>query len=110
MLHRPADILVLSPASLAPPIAHHLRLRRSAPSTSSSAHPAAKVELEEVPEDVARRGTVNVVRWAAEESFIKVRRVLMLLSDETDTKELTRLRLYRATSSCFLATCCSPLR
>lgn len=51
---------------------HHLRARRSAPSTSSSSSPTAKVELEEVPEEIARRGVVNIVRWAAEKGFIKV--------------------------------------
>lgn len=71
---RRADILVLTPASLAAPMGHHLRARRSAPSTSSSSSPTAKVELEEVPEDIARRGCVNIVRWAAEKSFIKVSR------------------------------------
>ncbi|KAK4055043.1 Translation initiation factor eIF-2B subunit gamma [Microbotryomycetes sp. JL221] len=62
------DILVLTPHSIAGPIAHHLRQRRSAPSTSS---PSAKVDLDEVPDDVARRGLVEILRWAAAKALVK---------------------------------------
>lgn len=65
------DILLLSPESLANRISHHLRSRRSAAASSSTSSPA-KVDLEEVPEQVARNGTVAVVRWAAERGLVKV--------------------------------------
>ncbi|KAK4050652.1 Translation initiation factor eIF-2B subunit gamma [Microbotryomycetes sp. JL201] len=62
------DILVLTPESISGPMAHHLRARRSAPSTSS---PSAKVDLEEVPDETARRGLVEIVKWAAAKTLIK---------------------------------------
>ncbi|KAK4701688.1 translation initiation factor eIF-2B subunit gamma, partial [Phenoliferia sp. Uapishka_3] len=66
------DILVLSPDSLSGPLAHHLRARRASMSAGMSSNPSsAKVELEEVPEGVARGGTVEIVRWAAEQDLIK---------------------------------------
>ncbi|GAA5909777.1 translation initiation factor eIF2B subunit gamma [Sporobolomyces salmoneus] len=76
------DILVLTPESISKPMSHHLRARRSTPSSSSGqssssgsgssgSHPStAKVELEEIPEDVASRGTVRVLMWAAEKGLI----------------------------------------
>ncbi|GAA5932390.1 translation initiation factor eIF2B subunit gamma [Sporobolomyces koalae] len=69
------DILVLTPASISKPMAHHLRARRSTP--SSSTNPTAKVELEEIPEDVASRGTVRVLMWAAEHKLITTDFILL---------------------------------
>ncbi|GAA5887990.1 hypothetical protein JCM5296_001522 [Sporobolomyces johnsonii] len=71
------DILVLSPASIAKPMGHHLRARRSAPSTSSSSTPSAKVELEEIPEEVASRGCVRVLMWAAQKGLITTDFILL---------------------------------
>ncbi|KAL8278894.1 hypothetical protein RQP46_008765 [Phenoliferia psychrophenolica] len=72
------DILVLSPDSLSGPLAHHLRARRASLSAGMSSSPSsAKVELEEVPEDIARAGTVGIVRWAAERDFIKTDFILL---------------------------------
>ncbi|KDE04689.1 hypothetical protein MVLG_04912 [Microbotryum lychnidis-dioicae p1A1 Lamole] len=67
------DVLVLSPSSLASPIAHHLRARRTAPSTSNlpSGTPSTRIELEEVPDAVARQGSVAVLKWATEKGLIK---------------------------------------
>ncbi|SCZ95226.1 BZ3500_MvSof-1268-A1-R1_Chr11-2g03368 [Microbotryum saponariae] len=68
-----AYVLVLSPSSLASPIAHHLRARRTAPSTSNlpSGTPSTKIELEDVPDAVARQGSVAVLKWATEKGLIK---------------------------------------
>lgn len=44
-------------------MAHHIRTRRSS---------TTKTELEEVPEDVARHGTVAALRWAVDKGLIKV--------------------------------------
>ncbi|KAM0791749.1 hypothetical protein ACM66B_004016 [Microbotryomycetes sp. NB124-2] len=68
------DILVLTPESISGPMAHHLRARRSAPSTSS---PSAKVDLEEVPDDIARRGLVEIIKWAAAKMLIKTDFILL---------------------------------
>ncbi|KAM0745848.1 hypothetical protein T439DRAFT_384561 [Meredithblackwellia eburnea MCA 4105] len=66
------DILVLTPTSISSPLAHHLRARRTSTSAGLSATPSnAKVELEEIPDEVARKGTVSVVRWATEKELIK---------------------------------------
>ncbi|SCV73422.1 BQ2448_7348 [Microbotryum intermedium] len=53
--------------------AHHLRARRTAPSTSNlpSGTPSTKIELEEVPDAVARQGSVAVLKWATEKGVIK---------------------------------------
>lgn len=67
-----ADILVLSPASLAPPLGTHLRARRAAAVGSATSSTSARVELEEVADNLARGGTVAVVRWAAQKGLIKV--------------------------------------
>ncbi|GAA6033252.1 hypothetical protein JCM8097_003017 [Rhodosporidiobolus ruineniae] len=65
------DILVLTPQSISKPLAHHLRARRSQPSSSSgNGTPSAKVELEEIPEEVAQRGTVRALMWAAEKGLV----------------------------------------
>ena len=70
----PADILVLAPASLAKPIAHHLRARRAQLAGSgSSLHPLARIDLEEVPDDVAGKNVVRSLVWAAQEGLITVR-------------------------------------
>lgn len=68
-----ADVLVLAPSSIAGPLASHLRARRSAPSSSANAaDPSSRVELEEVPDKVARLGTVAVLQYAAKQQFVKV--------------------------------------
>ncbi|GAA6016789.1 hypothetical protein JCM10207_003252 [Rhodosporidiobolus poonsookiae] len=72
------DILVLTPLSLSKPLAHHLRARRSQPSTSSNnGNPSAKVELEEIPEEVANRGCVRVLMWAAEKGLVTTDFILL---------------------------------
>jgi len=68
-----ADVLVLAPASIAGPVASHLRARRSAPSSSSSnSDPSSRIDHEEIPELVAKKGTVAVLQWAAHQQLIKV--------------------------------------
>ncbi|GAA5821778.1 hypothetical protein JCM3770_000140 [Rhodotorula araucariae] len=65
------DILVLAPDSIAKPIAHHLRSRRGALAGSGSyLHPLAKIDLEEIPEEVAAKNVVRVLMWAAEKALI----------------------------------------
>ncbi|BGP42662.1 Translation initiation factor eIF-2B subunit gamma [Rhodotorula kratochvilovae] len=65
------DILVLAPDSIAKPIAHHLRSRRAALAGSGSyLHPLAKIDLEEIPEEVATKNVVRVLMWAAEKALI----------------------------------------
>ncbi|GAA6017907.1 hypothetical protein JCM11491_001211 [Sporobolomyces phaffii] len=72
------DVLVLTPTSISKPMGHHLRARRSNPaSQSSSSHPSAKVDLEEIPEEVASRGTVRVLMWAAEKGLITTDFILL---------------------------------
>ncbi|GAA5821492.1 hypothetical protein JCM10212_001489, partial [Sporobolomyces blumeae] len=78
------DILVLTPASISKPLAHHLRLRRTASGSSSSTSSssstggiAAKVELDEIPDDVAARGTVRVLAWAADKKLITTDFILL---------------------------------
>jgi hypothetical protein len=71
------DILVLTPLSISKPLAHHLRARRSQPATSGT--PSAKVELEEIPEEIATRGCVRVLKWAAEKGLITVRLSFLFL-------------------------------
>lgn len=68
-----ADVLVLTPTSIAGPVASHLRARRSAPSSSSSNNdPSSRIEHEEIPENIAKKGTVAVIQWAAHQQLIKV--------------------------------------
>ncbi|TNY21105.1 hypothetical protein DMC30DRAFT_446425 [Rhodotorula diobovata] len=65
------DILVLAPDSIAKPIAHHLRSRRAALAGSGSyLHPLARIELEEIPEEVATKNVVRSLMWAAEKQLI----------------------------------------
>ncbi|GAA5972526.1 hypothetical protein JCM11641_001884 [Rhodosporidiobolus odoratus] len=77
------DILVLTPLSICKPLAHHLRARRSqqvsaaGASNAPHAHPTAKIELEEIPEDVAGKGTVRVLMWAAEKGLISTDFILL---------------------------------
>ncbi|GAA5900901.1 hypothetical protein JCM6882_005972 [Rhodosporidiobolus microsporus] len=72
------DILVLTPLSISKPLAHHLRARRSQPSSSaSSGNPSAKVELEEIPEEVASRGCVRALMWAAEKGLVTTDFILL---------------------------------
>ncbi|GAA5853675.1 hypothetical protein JCM8547_007409 [Rhodosporidiobolus lusitaniae] len=74
------DILVLTPQSIAKPLAHHLRARRSQPSSSSSGATSthsAKVELEEIPEEFSSKGCVRVLKWAAEKGLITTDFILL---------------------------------
>ncbi|GAA5869760.1 hypothetical protein JCM16303_001785 [Sporobolomyces ruberrimus] len=71
------DIVVLTPDSISKPMGHHLRARRSTPSSSSHSHPTAKIELEEIPEEIASRGTVRVLMWAAEKNLITTDFILL---------------------------------
>ncbi|GAA5988886.1 hypothetical protein JCM10908_006211 [Rhodotorula pacifica] len=78
------EILVLAPESIAKPVGHHLRARRLAASQASSSsssasvlHPNAKVELEEVPEEVATKNVVRVLMWAVEKGLITTDFILL---------------------------------
>ncbi|GJN93592.1 hypothetical protein Rhopal_006649-T1 [Rhodotorula paludigena] len=72
------DILVLAPASLAKPVGHHLRARRTAAASSGvHTHPMAKIELEEIPEEVAAKNVVRVLMWAAERKLITTDFILL---------------------------------
>ncbi|GAA6018809.1 hypothetical protein JCM8202_002243 [Rhodotorula sphaerocarpa] len=76
------DILVLAPESIAKPVGHHLRARRlaasaAAASSSSALHPSAKVELEEVPEDVAAKNVVRALMWAVEKGLVSTDFILL---------------------------------
>ncbi|GAA5821791.1 hypothetical protein JCM11251_001026 [Rhodosporidiobolus azoricus] len=72
------DILVLTPLSISKPLAHHLRARRSQPGSSTSTGSAsAKVELEEIPEEVASRGCVRALMWAAEKGLVTTDFILL---------------------------------
>ncbi|GAA5964035.1 hypothetical protein JCM8115_000877 [Rhodotorula mucilaginosa] len=69
------EILVLAPESIAKPTSHHLRARRLAASsqattTTAPLQPNARVELEEVPEEVASKNVVRVLMWAIEQNLI----------------------------------------
>lgn len=73
------DTLVLAPESLSGALAAHLRNRRANASSAaaaaggSSQHHIARVETEGVPDKVAEKGAVAVLRWAIERSLIQVR-------------------------------------
>ncbi|GAA5912766.1 hypothetical protein JCM8208_004065 [Rhodotorula glutinis] len=72
------DILVLAPSSLAKPIAHHLRARRAQLAGSGSyLHPLARIDLEEVPDDVAGKNVVRSLVWAAQEGLITTDFILL---------------------------------
>lgn len=77
LTREPVEILVLAPESIAKPVGHHLRARRQAASanasSSSALHPSAKVELEEVPEEIATKNVVRVLMWAVEKGLVSVR-------------------------------------
>ncbi|KWU43933.1 hypothetical protein RHOSPDRAFT_34554 [Rhodotorula sp. JG-1b] len=78
------EILVLAPESIAKPTSHHLRARRLAAASSSqaaatttTAQPNARVELEEVPEEVASKNVVRVLMWAIEQNLITTDFILL---------------------------------
>ncbi|GAA5948994.1 hypothetical protein JCM3775_006093, partial [Rhodotorula graminis] len=72
------DILVLAPASLAKPIAHHLRARRAALAGSgSSLHPLARIDLVDVPDDVAGKNVVRSLVWAVQEGLVTTDFILL---------------------------------
>lgn len=95
-----ADTLVLSPASVSPPLVHHLKARRTGSSSSSG-----KIDFEEVSDDIARRGAVAVLRWAIEKGFIKVRHSWSSVRSGPELTWWSPLCLRRISSS-YLATCC----
>ncbi|GAA5984944.1 hypothetical protein JCM5350_000072 [Sporobolomyces pararoseus] len=68
------EVLVLTPQSISKPMSHHLRSRRSTTSKDSG---SSKVELEEIPEEIASRGTVRVLMWATEKSLITTDFILL---------------------------------
>lgn len=85
LCHARTEILVLAPESIAKPTSHHLRARRLAAASSSqaaatttTAQPNARVELEEVPEEVASKNVVRVLMWAIEQNLITVRPLPLL--------------------------------
>ncbi|GAA5856092.1 hypothetical protein JCM9279_002362, partial [Rhodotorula babjevae] len=72
------DILVLAPASLAKPIAHHLRARRAQLAGSGSyLHPLARIDLEEVPDDVAAKDVVRSLVWAVQRGLVTTDFILL---------------------------------
>lgn len=79
------EILVLAPESIAKPISHHLRARRLAASQAAATatthaplqQPNARVELEEVPEEVASKNVVRVLMWAVEQNLITTDFILL---------------------------------
>lgn len=82
-----AEILVLAPESIAKPTSHHLRARRLAASQSTTTtaplQPNARVELEEVPEEVASKNVVRVLMWAIEQNLITVRLLPLVPPNES---------------------------
>lgn len=83
-----AEILVLAPESIAKPTSHHLRARRLAASsqattTTAPLQPNARVELEEVPEEVASKNVVRVLMWAIEQNLITVRLLPLVPPNES---------------------------
>ncbi|POY76273.1 hypothetical protein BMF94_0468 [Rhodotorula taiwanensis] len=81
LTREPVEILVLAPESIAKPVGHHLRARRQAASanasSSSALHPSAKVELEEVPEEIATKNVVRVLMWAVEKGLVSTDFILL---------------------------------